>query len=233
VRYALAFAVVLAIFILGPPFLPGTFGPYPQLRWGDVLDLATPIVVLPAAWLLFTDAGAERPSRIEALLFVALAAVWAEGQGMHLAANAIGHLVGDGTGDLQTLTHDLDEVLSHVIWHAALIGLSALIVWRALSHPPTERHWSARSLIALTLAPLLFGFTFFAMVVEGATAIIGLPGAAVVAAVGVLSSGRRIVDRPAVALFAIGYLVALALCVAWAALNGWQLVEFSDAGLID
>ena len=90
---------------------------------------------------------------------------------MHLAANAIGHLVGDGTGDLQMLTHDLDEVLSHVIWHAALIGLSALIVWRALQHPPLQRRWSARSLAALALAPLLFGFTFFAMVVEGPEAV--------------------------------------------------------------
>ena len=229
-RYALTFAIVLAVFILGPPFLPGTFGPYPQLRWGDVLDLATPLVVLPAAWLLFRSARVERPTAAETFVFVALAAIWAEGQGMHLAANAIGHLVGEGTGDLQTLTHDLDENLSHLLWHGALIGLSALIVRRSLRGDAAA---APGSRVALGLAAALFGFTFFAMVVEGGTAVIGLPGAALAAVNGLVVARKSLLRRPAAAFFTLGFLLALALCLVWAALNGWQLIEFSQAGLID
>ena len=233
IRTALGFAIVLAVFIIGPPFLPATFGPYPLLRWGDVLDLATPFVVLPVAWLLYVGSCGQPLRLREGLAFVALGGLFAMGQGMHLAANAIGHLVPEGSGDLQVLTHDLDEVVSHFIWHGALIGLSALIVVRSLGNTDwTDAATSPRSLASMTLAMVIFGFTFFAMVVEGGTALIGLPGAALIAAVGRSLAGRSMFRRPAVALFSGGYLVALLLCLIWAAMNGWQLVEFSKAGLI-
>ena len=232
---ALAFSGALAVFLLGPAFLPATFGPYPELRWGDVLDFVTPVAVLPAAWWLLRSAGRGSPGNGATLLFIALAGLWASGQGMHLAANAIGHLVEPGAGDGGALTHEFDEVISHYLWHAALLGLTAMVAWRALSDPlESETHAPApTSLALLLLAAALFGFTFFAIVVEGQTGPMALPGAAVIGAGVLLWAGRRLFQRPGAAYVAIGFVVALVLCLAWAGLHGWQLVEFSKAGLID
>ena len=56
---------------------------------------------------------------------------------------------------------------------------------------------------------------------------------AVVAANGLAVALGSLFGRHATALFTAGYLIALALCLDWAALNGWPLIEFSEAGVID
>ena len=52
-RYILIFAVAFAVFVMGPPFLGYKFSPYPPMHAADVLDLLTPLVLLPLYWLLF------------------------------------------------------------------------------------------------------------------------------------------------------------------------------------
>jgi hypothetical protein len=233
IRASLGFAILLTVFIIGPAYLPATFGPYPSLRWGDIVDLFTPVVVLPAAWLLFQRAGVIRPSTAQQLLFVALAGLWASAQGMHLAANAIGHLVPADLGDGGQLTYDLDEVLSHYLWHAALLGLTALIAYRAVRGQPEPDAAAIGALVMLGIAAALFGFTFFVMVTEGQTGPMSLPVAAVIAAAIVLVARGGILQRPGAALFATGYLLALVLCLIWAGMHDWQLIEFSKTGIIE
>lgn len=232
-KATLLFAVALAAFILVPPFLKVDFGPYPSLSWGDVLDLATPLVVIPLAWMLLDAAAPGRVSRSATITFMVLAAAWVEGQGLHLGANAINNLAGAVGGideAVANLTHFLDEVLSHYLWHAALIGLTVLIGVRALSGAPAHGVAGARALTVTAAA--VFGFTFFAMIVEGGTGPIGVPGAAILALGGMWRAWVGFGRRPAADAFALGYALASLLFLAWAAMNGWQLVQFSEAGII-
>ena len=117
----LLFALAFALFIVGLPFLDQTFAGYPLMHWADVLDIATPLVLMPLYWVLFTNSGrVYRPLPL-ALAFAVLAALWAEGQGMHLSANSISNLLGAGTTEVHTLIHFYDEVLSHYLWHLGII----------------------------------------------------------------------------------------------------------------
>jgi hypothetical protein len=113
-RYILLFSVTFAVFLLAPAFLGGQFPIYPLMTWGDALDILTPLVLLPMYWLLFWYGSGEKLKLGESLIFVVLAAMWAEGQGMHLSANSIGHLLEEVVhGDAFILTSFYDEKLSH------------------------------------------------------------------------------------------------------------------------
>ncbi len=91
----LIFALAFAIFFIGPAFLDQQFAFYSLMKNGDVLDLLTPLVLIPLYWLLFRSVEKENRCWCGMLAFVILAALWAEGQGMHLTANSICHLMGD------------------------------------------------------------------------------------------------------------------------------------------
>ena len=115
------FAFAFAFFLLVPPLLAQPFPPYPEMHWADVLDIATPLVLIPLYWLLFTDAGRIVRSRTASIVFLMLAALWVEGQGMHLAANSVGNLLGGAGGTIGGLVHFYDEILAHYLWHAAIL----------------------------------------------------------------------------------------------------------------
>lgn len=104
------------------------------------------------------------------------AALWVEGQGMHLSANSISNLVGSGSSAVHDLVHFYDEVLSHYIWHLAIIGLSVLLLLRVgVPGEGTAVHWGL-----IAPAAVLYGSTYFVAVIEGATVPLGLPAAALV-----------------------------------------------------
>lgn len=242
---ALTYGAALTAFIILPALFPSVYGPYRFLRWGDIIDLFTPLVVLPLAWWLFRVAAHERPHGWETVLFVAFAGLWASGQGMHLAANAIGHSVdvlasfrdyasgifGMALNDVETLTHDLDEVVSHYIWHIGVLGLAAITMLRALR--ATGRFGIERwSWGVLGIGAGLYGFTFFISIIEAATTPMTVPGALVLFVGGVGVARTRIGSRPVLAFFLVAFALALILCFAWAAMNGWRLPEFSEVGLI-
>src|SRR5574341_2595098 len=112
-RLTLVFAIAYAVLIISPAFLSQQFGPYPLMKTGDVTDLFTPLILIPLFWLLMVAGSDQPPARREALIFMALAGLWVLGQGMHLVANSIGHLLEDAAeSDAWTLTHFYDEVLS-------------------------------------------------------------------------------------------------------------------------
>src|SRR5258706_2714072 len=84
----LAYALALAVFLLIPPTLKPTVGPPVWFTLQEAADLFTPVVVIPLAWYVMACCGGVR-SRV-LIAFLVIAAVWVEGQGIHLAANSIG-----------------------------------------------------------------------------------------------------------------------------------------------
>ena len=225
------FAVAFAAFILGPALLTAPFRPYPLLRAGDILDLLTPLVLIPLYWLLFRAGGEGAPGRAETVAFIALAALWVEGQAMHLAANAIGHRSAEfaGTGGA-ALVHFIDEQLSHYLWHAGIVGLSWLLLQRAWRDTWVDRRAGTGP---ATAAGLLYGFTYFAAFVEAGTASLGLPFAALaVGWIAVRGRRRRLGRQPLVTFLFAAHAFALLSFLGWALY--WRgLPEFSAVGIID
>jgi hypothetical protein len=212
------FAICLTLLIIGPALLSRPSSFYPSMHWGDVLDLLTPLVMIPLYWHLFTSGGRVAPGRTASLAFMILAAVWVEGQGMHLAANSIGNLMGEGAGAVQSLVHFYDEVLSHYIWHAGLLSLSVLLLLQTgraeLSGAKVSWAWVAP-------AGVLYGLTMFLAIDEGATVPMGLP-AVVLLALGLLLFGRpRLWGDNLQAFFLLGYGLTSLLFGAWFAAWGY------------
>jgi len=228
---ALVFSIAFLVFFLGPPFLSMEFGPYPLMRVGDVFDLLTPLVLIPL-YLCLYRLGEGRPVSLKGgIFFVAFAALWVLGQGMHLAANSIGHLLENMRGiDALTLTGFYDEVLSHYLWHFGIFALSALVIyrhWRAPVAPDRSMPWAP-----VIAAGVIYGFAYFAAVIEGATTPAGVPFAGI-AAVFLLVWGRKSLARePVLAFFLVAYVLAAVLFLGWGIY--WRgLPEFSDVGIID
>jgi hypothetical protein len=227
-RLTLIFAVAFAVFTVTPAFLGGPLPLYPLMSGGDALDLVTPLVLLPLYWRLFRNARAHPPTGPQVLAFAVLAALWAEGQGMHLVANSIGRLTQDlADRPAGALTHFYDEGLSHYMWHIGMVGLSALLIHRQWTAP-----FDGRSGLGLAIAAgIIHGFNYFITVVEAATAPLGVPFA--VGVVGfVLFKGRRELRRqPILAFFFVAYVVATLFFLGWGLY--WRgLPEFSKVGII-
>ena len=227
-RLTLIFAVAFAVFVVTPAFLGGPFPLYPLMSGGDALDLLTPLVLLPFYWRLFRIAPDHAPTGWQVLLFVVLAALWAEGQGMHLVANSIGRLTQDiADRPAGALTHFYDEGLSHYMWHLGLVGLSALLIHRQWSAP-----FDGRSGLGLAIAAgILHGFNYFITIVEAATAPLGVPFAVGVVGFTLLKGRRELRRQPILAFFFVAYLVASLCFLGWGLY--WRgLPEFSQVGII-
>jgi len=161
------------------------------------------------------------------LLFVAF---WVIGQGMHLAANSIGHLLKGMEGsDVYNLTYFYDEVLSHYLWHFGIVGLSALIIFRQWRNPFTK----GQAVSWLTyLAAIIHGFTLFVIFVEGGTVLLGVPFVVLVLQLFLYWWWRRFIHQPLLEFFFISCLVAAVLFMVWGI--WWSgLPQFSEVGIID
>jgi hypothetical protein len=223
-----AFSLLFAVFIITPAMATAPFGLYPLMSWGDAIDLLTPVVLLPTYGLLFRAVDGNR-SGVSVLLFLALLGIWAEGQGMHLAANSIGHLLEDMHGsEAGQLTYAYDEVLSHYLWHAGVVGLAVLLVLRerAIASAPT-----LPGRVAIGLSGALHGLLLFIIFVEAQTVPLGLPALALLA-LGILVLGRTPLDRfPLRTFYLVAAGVGLLLLGSWGVY--WQgFPEFSAVGLL-
>ena len=225
----LVFTLAFAAFIVGPAFLGGQFRPYPLMKVGDVLDLLTPLVLIPLYWLML-QSGPQKSTGLRAgLPFMLLSALWVEGQGLHLGANSIGHLLAGTSGSAAFgLTYFYDEVLSHYLWHLGIMGLSALLVVHAWRQGSGEQF----SLGLAGAAGVIHGFTFFLIVVEGGTAPLGVPFAVLFALFGLLWGRERLKRQPLLAFFFVAYLVAALFFLGWFIYWG-GLPQFSQVGIID
>jgi hypothetical protein len=228
-RWILGFAVAYAVLIIAPALLAGQFPAYPLMKWGDVFDLLTPWVLIPLYWLLYRVDERTPPGTRENLVFLFFAALWAQGQGMHLAANSIGHLLDTQQGsDSQVLTHFYDEVLSHYLWHLGVVGLGALLLWRQWRHPfAGERS----PLVLESVAGVIYGLTYFVSTVEAGTGWLGVPFALVVAGFGLRRGRSHLREQPLQTFSLVAYGLAAILFLAWAVY--WQgFPQFSEVGLL-
>ncbi len=224
----LLFAVFFTVFIVVPAFLGQPFPPYPSIHWADVFDLLTPLVLVPLYWLLYTNVGRLPRSSWLNIIFLIFAALWTAGQGMHLSANSINNFLGKGSTDVHELVHFYDEVLSHYLWHAGIVGLSILLVLE----PETTMTKVVPIRWAL-IAPssLLYGLSYFLAINEGGTVIFGLP-AAIIIPLGLLLLRRNLIQtHNLIAFFVVGYLIATALFIGWFVYWG-GFPEFSEVGII-
>jgi hypothetical protein len=140
------------------------------------------------------------------------------GHGMHLAANSINNLLissGMDTGDVYSLTYFLDEYLSHYLWHAGVAGLSALIIFRQWKNP-----FKARSIVLWPQISggIIYGVSYFLIVMEGNTAPLGVTFAAAALLFIMLRIRKKFLRLPLVVFFTAGYGLALVLFIIWAAL---------------
>lgn len=228
-RALLAYAVALAVFLLIPPNLHPTVGPPTWFTLQEATDLLTPVVIIPLAWLVLDRSGPIRGRTLVA--FLVISAVWVEGQGIHLGANAIGDAFARGdardafyatpAGDLD---HWLDEVLSHWMWHLAWAALAILMVGVAMR----KREWPTGTGGATTaFAGLVHGITFFFVTTEGRTTALGIP-----LSIGLLAwSGRETArgsTHPVFRFSLVASIVTLVAYLVWAAINGGHLIEPCD-----
>jgi hypothetical protein len=221
----LAYAAALAVFLLAPPALHATVGPPGGFTAQELVDLLTPIVVLPLAWWVLDCLGGL--SRRELVAFLLIAIVWVEGQAIHLATNAIGDVFspGDARGtfyatEAGNLDHWFDEGLGHWLWHLAWAALSILILWRAT----VRRDWpTAESLLSLA-AGLMQGVTFFFVTVEGETTLLGIPLSLFILA---WTTRERLggSTNPVFRFFLVSSAVTLLLYAMWAIAYGWPFAE--------
>lgn len=226
---ALLFAILFAVLIILPAFLDGQFGLKPLMKQGDVLDIFTAIVLIPLYWLMFQLAPEQLPRQGLMILFMAIAGSWAAGQGMHLSANSIGHLLSEMLQtDIYELTYFYDEVLSHYLWHIGMVGLSALIMIRQWQNPFSGH---SEGIIAVVAGGLIYGFTYCAAILEAGTAPLGVPFATAVTLFGLIWGRKHFKDQPMTTFFVTGYAFATTLFIIWAI---WQrgLPEPSDVGFL-
>lgn len=74
----LVFAIAFAFFIIAPGLLNKPFTPLPQLKIADVLDLFTPLVMIPLYYLLLYFGANQVPSLKSTIVFLVFAALWVE-----------------------------------------------------------------------------------------------------------------------------------------------------------
>ena len=228
-RLILVFTLLSAVFFLGPALLSQQFGSYPLMRNGDLFDLLTPLVLIPLYWLLFQIRRDLTPNQREIMAFLILAVLWVMGQGMHLAANSISHLMEEmKPSDAYMLTHFYDETLSHYLWHMGIVGLSALLLYRQWRNPFSGTGATMR---LTSVAGTIYGATFFGVIVEAGTAPLGLPFAVLVGIFGLAAGRRQWKSQPLLLFFLVSSLISLMLFSVWAIYWG-GLPQFSEVGLI-
>jgi hypothetical protein len=234
-RLILTFAALSLFFLVLLVFLRTPFPPYPLVSWQDVLDLLTPVVLIPVCWAMYRRTTARGASEPADLAFVTFAAVWILGHGMHLSANSIHNLVDAATrrhtldiagSDLYRLIYFYDEHLSHPVWYAGILALAGLLVVREARTPAgiATVPW------VTWVAGVVYGFTLFCIFVEGQTVYLGLPFAAIAAAY-TLRTRRELGQRPLGAFFGVAFLAALLLFLAWG-LKWRGFPQITDVGLI-
>ncbi len=232
----LVFAVLSLVFIILLIFLRFKFPLYPLMSYQDAFDILTPLVLIPIYWLLFRYAARDGPVVAEEIGFLVLAAVWVEGHGIHLSANSIDNLIEalarngaidiKGT-DIYRLSYFFDERLGHYLWHIGMLGLAALLIYREWRRPAG----AATIWWATILAGIVYGFSYFAIFIEGQTVALGLPFAIIVVLLALIFGRRKLAQQPVLAFFFVACLLAFLL------FGGWWLYwggfpQFSDVGLI-
>jgi len=216
----LVFSVLFFIFFIALVFLRIPFSRYPLMSVQDLVDILAPLVLLPLYFLLYRI-DPKVPFGFSGLIvFIVLAAFWALGHGMHLSANSINNLLtqkGMETGDIYKLTYFLDEYLSHYLWHIGIVGLSALLIYRQWKKPFLE---GKAPLVPLVLGGLIYGFSYFLIIMEGNTAPLGVTFSVLATLFIVIWARKKLSQQPLVTFFLISYILAVILFLVWGIMWG-------------
>jgi len=225
----LIFALAFTIFLVVPGVINKPFTPYPHMKVSDVLDLFTPLVLMPLYYHLLYYGSSKEPGLRSMIVFLVFVAVWVLGQGMHLGANSIGHWLTDNMGDeINQVTHYYDEVLSHYLWHLGVAALSAQLIYREWRHPLTDR--SSR-LVLESIAGLLYGLTIAIMGLEGGTVPLLFPFSVLAALLCLIWGRGKFREQNLLTFFLIGYGFATLIFIAWGLYWG-GFFQPSELGLI-
>jgi hypothetical protein len=208
-RAFLSFAGAVAIFQNVPAVVPR----------GDLLDIGTPFAVLGTAALVLL--ALEARGLPLAVAFVA-GIMYASGQALHLAANAIADE--KPVGEAADVAYFYDERFGHIWWHLGWIGLlvSFCLAERPGTRAPRTPLVDGRRLAA---AALLLGLTLFTNTVEGQTWWLGLGAAACFV---VWAAVER---RPLLLACALAFALDALFVAVWAIWHG-GVPQFSDLGYI-
>jgi len=178
-------------------------------RWADWIDLLVPVSVLGAAAFVLR---ASKTAPQTWVVYAVGALLYAEGHGIHLAANSIGNEL-----DYGSTGHLWDEVIGHYVWYA---GLAVVVVAMALALCGAAlRSWTRWPLAAVV------GVTWTTNGIEGGTPWFSL-GIAVALAVWGL---RRRDDAGRMLMAAFGLSALL-----FASFGIWQggFPEFTELGWV-
>lgn len=84
----------------------------------------------------------------------------------------------------------------------------------------------------VSVAGLIYGLTYFIIVIEAGTAPLGVPYATLITLFGFTWGWKRLRQQPLLGFFFVAHMVAVVLFAGWAIY--WRgLPEFSDVGIID
>ena len=226
---ALIFAILSVGFLILLILFRTPFPAYPLMSYQDALDVLTPLVLVPLYWLLFRNSGKSQAGKPIEILFMVFAALWVMGQGMHLSANSINNLAENSAASggpdildsqIYELVYFYDEHLSHYLWHIGVLGLAVVIIFREALDPAGDLTiwW------ATILAGLLYGFTVFAITIEGQTALLGFPFAVLAALILFFLARSKLGSRPMMAFFFVSFLATSFIYLVWVLYAG-GLVE--------
>jgi len=234
--WILLFAILSLVFFNLLIFLRIEFPPYRLMSYQDAIDVLTPLVLIPIYWILFRYAARQTPGLGEAVAFLLLAALWVEGQGMHLSANSVNNLMEGlsdsglidlNANDIHRLSYFYDEHLGHYLWHFGVVGLAALLMWWEWKWPAGQ----ATAWPSTIVAGVIYSFTVFTITVEGQTVWLGLPFAILVTLFGLVRGRQSLGQRPVLAFFTVSCLLASLFYVGWGLYWG-GFPGFVDVGWI-
>ena len=225
----LVFTLAFAFFFLAPAFLNQPFSPNPYLKVADVLDLFTPLVMIPFYYLLLYFGSDQKPTLTDMIIFLVFASLWVLGQGMHLSANTIGHWLSTTKGDqVYDVTYFYDEVLSHYLWHLGVAGLSAQLIYSSWRNPFSEQ---TSRLITEVFSGILYGLLIFIIGIEGGTVSMLFPFSILAALAGFILSWKKFTHVPVLSYFTVGYTLAALIFLGWYLYWG-GFPQFSHLGWI-
>ena len=223
-----------------PAFFPGFISR--SLTLGDVFDFATPLVVIPIAFFVFsricrTESGEQAPSGFQIIASKILVGagfiLYVEGHGLHLSANSLARLIDKAQNPvLFQAAYLWDEIISHYIWDAGVFLIAIALIVASLRR--SHKSLSVSSIFYISVGAILYGFTFTVNSIEGQTIVFVIPATifGVAACVGLLwknSQSER--NNPVILFFLVAYSVSLILFVYWG-IRYPGFPQFSELGWI-
>ncbi|UCE40038.1 MAG: hypothetical protein JSV17_11215 [Candidatus Aminicenantes bacterium] len=213
-----------------------------SLTLGDVIDFATPWVVLPVVFFVYfriyqTKIDETPPSRFQyamsKVLLVAGGILYVDGHGLHLSANSLARLFDkDQHPEYFNAAYLLDEIISHYMWDAGVFLISMAFV--IVSFRRSTKSLSTQNKFFLFVGAALFGFSFVINGIEGQTVVFIIPAALCGVFVCVClqrKESQSLGKNPVTQFFLTAYLVSLLMFAFWG-IRYSGFPQFSELGWI-